>query len=93
MIYAGGAKFLLLSALIYAPGTLLFVVARRERNQAGVHACGALCVRGYGDRRGRGSLQSPVGRHFGLGNLDTCHPGNAMRARETSGGDAAFTAG
>jgi arginine:ornithine antiporter/lysine permease len=32
--YAGGAKFLLLSALIYAPGTLLFVVARRERNKA-----------------------------------------------------------
>ena len=33
MIYAGGAKFLLLSALIYAPGTLLFGVARRERNK------------------------------------------------------------
>lgn len=33
MIYAGGAKFLLLSALIYAPGTLLFVLARRERKK------------------------------------------------------------
>ena len=33
MIYAGGAKFLLLSALIYAPGTLLFVLARRERSE------------------------------------------------------------
>jgi arginine:ornithine antiporter/lysine permease len=34
MIYAGGAKFLLLSALIYAPGTLLFVLARREQRRS-----------------------------------------------------------
>ena len=34
MIYAGGAKFLLLSALLYAPGTALFVVARREQKKA-----------------------------------------------------------
>jgi arginine:ornithine antiporter/lysine permease len=31
MLYAGGAKFLLLSALLYAPGTILFVLARREQ--------------------------------------------------------------
>jgi len=31
MIYAGGAKFLLLSALLYVPGTALFVIARREQ--------------------------------------------------------------
>jgi len=31
MIAAGGSKFLLLSALLYAPGTILFVMARRER--------------------------------------------------------------
>jgi arginine:ornithine antiporter/lysine permease len=31
MIYAGGLTFLLLSALLYAPGTILFVVARREQ--------------------------------------------------------------
>jgi arginine:ornithine antiporter/lysine permease len=31
MIYAGGAKFLLLSALLYAPGTALFAIARREQ--------------------------------------------------------------
>jgi arginine:ornithine antiporter/lysine permease len=31
MLLAGGAKFLLLSALLYAPGTWLFVRARRER--------------------------------------------------------------
>jgi arginine:ornithine antiporter/lysine permease len=31
MIVAGGSKFLLLSALLYAPGTILFVMARRER--------------------------------------------------------------
>jgi arginine:ornithine antiporter / lysine permease len=34
MIYAGGAKFLLLSAILYAPGTILFVVARREQAKA-----------------------------------------------------------
>ena len=31
MIVAGGSKFLLLSALLYAPGTILFVMARREQ--------------------------------------------------------------
>jgi arginine:ornithine antiporter/lysine permease len=31
MLYAGGTKFLLLSALLYAPGTILFVLARREQ--------------------------------------------------------------
>jgi arginine:ornithine antiporter/lysine permease len=34
MLYAGGTKFLLLSALLYAPGTLLFVMARREQKMA-----------------------------------------------------------
>ena len=33
MIYAGGPKFLLLSAILYAPGTLLFFLARRERKE------------------------------------------------------------
>jgi arginine:ornithine antiporter / lysine permease len=32
MIFAGGLKFLLLSAILYAPGTLLYVWARREQN-------------------------------------------------------------
>ena len=32
MIYAGGPKFLLLSAILYAPGTLLFFLAKRERD-------------------------------------------------------------
>ncbi|WP_108663913.1 basic amino acid/polyamine antiporter [Acuticoccus kandeliae] len=31
LIYAGGLKFLLLSLLIYAPGTILFAIAQRER--------------------------------------------------------------
>jgi arginine:ornithine antiporter/lysine permease len=31
MIVAGGSKFLLLSALLCAPGTILFVMARCER--------------------------------------------------------------
>ena len=34
MIYAGGPKFLLLSAILYAPGTLLFFLAKRERKEA-----------------------------------------------------------
>jgi arginine:ornithine antiporter / lysine permease len=32
MIYAGGMKFLLLSAILYAPGTVLYVWAKREQN-------------------------------------------------------------
>ena len=34
MIYAGGLKFLLLSSILYAPGTLLFFLAKRERKVA-----------------------------------------------------------
>jgi arginine:ornithine antiporter / lysine permease len=33
MIYAGGLKFVLLAALLYAPGTSLYFLARREQNQ------------------------------------------------------------
>ena len=33
MIFAGGLKFLLLSAGLYAPGTLLYIWSRREQNQ------------------------------------------------------------
>jgi arginine:ornithine antiporter/lysine permease len=33
MIVAGGTKFLLLSALLYAPGTVLFVLARHEQEK------------------------------------------------------------
>lgn len=32
LIFAAGLKFLLLSFIIYAPGTILFVMARREQN-------------------------------------------------------------
>jgi len=31
MLYAGGPKFLLLSAILYAPGTILYFLARREQ--------------------------------------------------------------
>jgi len=34
MIFAGGSKFLLLSAILYAPGTLLYFLAKRERKEA-----------------------------------------------------------
>jgi arginine:ornithine antiporter/lysine permease len=33
MIYAGGLKFILLSAVLYAPGTALYIWARREQNK------------------------------------------------------------
>jgi arginine:ornithine antiporter / lysine permease len=33
MIYAGGMKFLLLSAILYAPGTALYVWAKREQSK------------------------------------------------------------
>jgi arginine:ornithine antiporter/lysine permease len=33
MLFAGGPKFIMLSALLYAPGTLLFVIARREQGK------------------------------------------------------------
>ena len=34
MIVAGGLKFVLLAALLYAPGTVLFVMARRQKGEA-----------------------------------------------------------
>ena len=33
MIYAGGMKFILLSAILFAPGTVLYFIARREQGQ------------------------------------------------------------
>jgi arginine:ornithine antiporter/lysine permease len=33
MIYASGFKFILLSAVIFAPGTILYVIARREQDK------------------------------------------------------------
>ena len=34
MVYAGGLKFVLFSAVLYAPGTILFVWTRREQEKA-----------------------------------------------------------
>ncbi|MGF6574240.1 arginine:ornithine antiporter/lysine permease [Paraburkholderia sp. GAS333] len=34
LLFAGGAKFLMMSALLYAPGSMLFILARRERGLA-----------------------------------------------------------
>ena len=31
LLYAGGLKFIVLSAVLYAPGTILYVWARREQ--------------------------------------------------------------
>lgn len=33
MIYAGGLKYVLLSAIIYGPGTILYLIAKREQHQ------------------------------------------------------------
>ena len=33
MLFAAGIKFLLLSFIIYAPGTILFFMARREQGK------------------------------------------------------------
>jgi len=33
MIYAGGLKFIVLSAVLFAPGTILYVIARREQGK------------------------------------------------------------
>ena len=33
LLYAAGPKYLLLSALLYAPGVLLYIVAKRERHE------------------------------------------------------------
>lgn len=32
MLYAGGMKYILLSAVIYGPGTLLYIIAKREQH-------------------------------------------------------------
>ncbi|HEY5805222.1 MAG TPA: basic amino acid/polyamine antiporter [Lysobacter sp.] len=50
MLVFGGTKYLLLSALLYAPGTILFVMARREQKHAVVFtraealACAMLAI-------------------------------------------------
>jgi arginine:ornithine antiporter/lysine permease len=51
LVYAAGLKFLLLSCIIYAPGTLLYIKARRENAQrvfgrAESILCGALALGG-----------------------------------------------
>lgn len=33
LLYAGGVKYLLLSALLYAPGVILFAKAKREQGK------------------------------------------------------------
>ena len=33
LVFAGGTKFLVLSFLIYAPGTLLYLMTRREQGK------------------------------------------------------------
>jgi arginine:ornithine antiporter/lysine permease len=49
MLLAGGSRYLLLSALLYAPGSVLFFLWQRERGAAGLNryevaACAILCA-------------------------------------------------
>jgi arginine:ornithine antiporter / lysine permease len=49
MLYAAGPKYLLLAAIVYAPGTLLYLVARREQglrvfNRAEAVVCAVLVI-------------------------------------------------
>jgi arginine:ornithine antiporter/lysine permease len=51
LVYTAGAKFLLLSCVIYAPGTILYVMARRENARrvfgpAEIVLCGLLALGG-----------------------------------------------
>jgi arginine:ornithine antiporter/lysine permease len=49
LLYAAGLKYLLLSALLYAPGLVLFAYARRQRGQrpfAGLEIAGAVLLAG-----------------------------------------------
>lgn len=49
LLYAAGAEYVLLGCIIYAPGTVLYLIARRERGErafrpAEAAACAALCA-------------------------------------------------
>jgi len=46
MLVFGGTKYLLLSALLYAPGTILFVMSRREQRHASIFRPGEAALFG-----------------------------------------------
>jgi arginine:ornithine antiporter / lysine permease len=51
LLYSAGAEYLLLACIVYAPGTLLYAMARREQrlamfNRAEALACALLCLAG-----------------------------------------------
>ena len=54
LIYAAGPDKLLLSCILYAPGAILYVMARRERNLRLFTPCGGGAVRDHCARRRRG---------------------------------------
>ena len=51
LLFAAGPKFILVSFIIYAPATILFVMARREQGR-----------RLFSPRRSRSSSSSPIAR-------------------------------
>jgi hypothetical protein len=56
MLYAGGMKFILLSAVLYAPGTLLYFWGAAEAEQASLHRSGMDHLHRRGRRLHRGHL-------------------------------------
>ena len=61
MLFAGGLKFVLMSCLIYAPGTFLFLPGAAGAGQADLHR----------DRTGSSSASSLVGAVIGIIGLVT----------------------
>lgn len=70
LLYAAGLKFLLLSCLVYAPGTALFFRSRREQGQRVFFTQRGSAVRGNGRRWrvGRRRTGSGLAHHL------TCRP-------------------
>ncbi|TWA99081.1 basic amino acid/polyamine antiporter [Bradyrhizobium stylosanthis] len=61
MIYAGGLKFLLLSSILYAPGTLLFLIAKRERKEVAFNRIEAVLFAAIALAAGAGICALAVG--------------------------------
>ena len=76
LLYAAGMKFLLLSAVLYAPGTVLYIWARREQNKQLFTAVGLGHLRRRRHRRG--------GRHLRAGDRLHHHLGKAVHMAEAN---------
>ena len=66
LVFAGGMKFLVLSFLIYAPGTLLYLKTRTRAGQAGLHQVRMDRLRGLRRRRDLRAVRPDHGLHHHL---------------------------